>query len=406
MIHACVVGLGGRGYGLLKHVLLKNSDIEVLAVCDLYEDRVARGVETARQAGMTNVKGFTDYKEALNTKGVDTVFVFSDWSTHAEIAIYAMRKGVAVASEVGCEYTLENCFELVRTQETTGTPYMFVENCCWGKEELLATSMARQGVFGTVVHCSGAYGHDLRHEVSYGHVNRHYRFDNYVNRCCDNYPTHDFGPIAKLLNINRGNRVLTVSSFATKAVGLEEYIKTRPDATEEMQQAKFKQGDIVNTILTCSNGETVLLTLDTTLPRSYSRAFTVRGTKGMYEQNTHSVYMDGEVEEWDPAVYYRKAIGNAEAYEAQYLPGIWKNITEEEKKLGHGGMDWFAYKAFADALQRGEAMPIDVYDGATWQAISVLSEISIQQGGAPQAMPDFTNGKWFKRPAKDVCDLK
>ena len=50
-------------------------------------------------------------------------------------------------------------------------------------------------------------------------------------------------------------------------------------------------------------------------------------------------------------------------------------------------------------------MPIDVYDAAVWQAVSVLSEISISQGGAPQAMPDFTNGKWIKRQGKDVCDL-
>ena len=66
-------------------------------------------------------------------------------------------------------------------------------------------------------------------------------------------------------------------------------------------------------------------------------------------------------------------------------------------------MDWFAYNAFADALEAGEEMPIDVYDGATWQAVSVLSEISIKQGGAPQAMPDFTGGKWINRPRKDVC---
>ncbi|MBQ4322879.1 MAG: Gfo/Idh/MocA family oxidoreductase [Clostridia bacterium] len=405
MINACVVGMGGRGYGLLRGVLLNNKDIRILAICDLYEDRVARGVEAARNAGMTEVKGFSDYKEALNTKGLDAVYVFSDWSTHAQIAIYAMKKGIAVASEVGCEYTLENCFNLVRTQQETGTPYMFVENCCFGKEELLATSMARNNLFGTIVHCAGAYGHDLRHEVAYGHVNRHYRFDNYQNRCCENYPTHDFGPIAKLLNINRGNRVLTVSSFATKAVGLGEYIKTRTDATEEMKNAQFKQGDIITTVLTCAGGETVLLSLDTTLPRSYSRNFTVRGTKGAYYQETHSVFLDGEKEYWDPADYHQNTLKNAVQYEAQYLPGLWKNITPEEQSLGHGGMDWFAYKAFAEALQKKEAMPIDVYDGATWQAISVLSEISIQQGGAPQAMPDFTNGQWFKRPSKDVCDL-
>ena len=83
MINACVVGMGGRGYGLLRGVLLNNKDIRILAICDLYEDRVARGVEAARNAGMTEVKGFSDYKEALNTKGLDAVYVFSDWSTHA-----------------------------------------------------------------------------------------------------------------------------------------------------------------------------------------------------------------------------------------------------------------------------------------------------------------------------------
>ncbi len=404
MINACVVGLGCRGYNLLSAVLLKNKDLNIVAVCDLYEDRIQRGLEAVKAAGQS-AKGFTDYKEALATAGVDAVFVFSDWSTHTEIAVYAMKKGIAVASEVGSEYSLENCFELVRVQKETGTPYMFVENCCFGKTELLATAMARKNLFGTIVHCSGSYSHDLRSEIAYGHVNRHYRFDNYLKRCCDNYPTHDLGPIAKLLDINRGNRILTVSSFASKAVGLKEYVKERKDATEEMKSADFKQGDIITTILTCANGETIMLRLDTTLPRSYSRDFTVRGTKGMYMQDTNTVFMDGDKEDyWDMYTYYADNLNNGAKYE-EYLPDMWKNITAEEMEAGHGGMDWFAYKAFTDALQAGTEMPIDVYDAATWQAVSVLSEISIQQGGAPQAMPDFTNGEWHKRSRKDVCDL-
>ncbi len=404
MIHACVIGLGGRGYSLIKHVLLKNEEIKIVAVCDHYEDRIARTQQKIKEHG-GDAKGYTDYKEALNTAGLNAAFVFSDWSTHTEIAIYAMQKGIAVASEVGCEYTLENCYRLVRTQEETGTPYMFMENCCWNKTELLATSMARKGMFGTIVHCAGAYGHDLREEVAYGHVNRHYRFDNYLNRCCDNYPTHDLGPIAKLLDINRGNRILSVSSFASKAVGLEEYIRTREDATEEMKNARFQQGDIVTTVLTCAGGETILLRLDTTLPRSYSREFTVRGTKGLYVQETNSVYLDGEKENWSPAEYYRENLNNATKYEADFLPRIWKDVTPEVLAAGHGGMDWFTYKAFTDALKNGTPMPIDVYDGAVWQAVSVLSEISIREGGTPQAMPDFTNGQWFKRERLDVCEM-
>ena len=135
MINGCVIGLGQRGYDLLKNVLLHNDDINIVAVCDLYEDRVEKALKTVEDAGQS-AKGFTDYKEALEAEGVDAVFVFSDWSTHTEIAVYAMKKGIAVASEVGSEYSIENCIELVRVQEETGTPYMFVENCCWGKSEL------------------------------------------------------------------------------------------------------------------------------------------------------------------------------------------------------------------------------------------------------------------------------
>lgn len=405
MIPCCVIGLGNRGIGLLSEVLLKNPDLEVVALCDVYEDRVERAKEAVHASG-GDALGFLDYKDALALEGISAAFVFTDWSTHTEIAVYAMERGIAVASEVGSEYSLENCYRLVRTQEQTGTPYMFVENCCYGKDELLATAMARRGVFGTVVHCAGSYSHDLRCEISYGKVTRHYRFDNYKSRCCDNYPTHDLGPIAKLLNINRGNRILTVSSFATKAAGLKEYVATREDATDEMKSTDFKQGDIITTVLTCANGETVLLRLDTTLPRSYSRDFTVRGTKGMYMQDTNTVFLDGDKEDyWEPHHYYRDNLGNAAKFEDEYLPALWKNVTPEEMKAGHGGMDWFAYKAFTDALQSGEEMPIDVYDAATWQAVSVLSEISIREGGAPQAMPDFTNDKWFRRPPKDVCPL-
>ena len=63
------------------------------------------------------------------------------------------------------------------------------------------------------------------------------------------------------------------------------------------------------------------------------------------------------------------------------------------------------FKAFVDCLLQGKEMPIDVYDAAAWMAITVLSEQSIQMGGAPQAIPDFTDGKWILREPRDVIDL-
>ena len=42
---------------------------------------------------------------------------------------------------------------------------------------------------------------------------------------CENYPTHELGPIAKVLNINRGNRMVSLTSTASCAKGLNDYLK-------------------------------------------------------------------------------------------------------------------------------------------------------------------------------------
>ena len=65
--------------------------------------------------------------------------------------------------EVGGAYSVEECFALVRAQEETKTPFMFLENCCYGRREMMVMRMVEEGVFGDIVHCSGAYEHDLRH---------------------------------------------------------------------------------------------------------------------------------------------------------------------------------------------------------------------------------------------------
>lgn len=402
-MNIAIIGYGCRGQNVTKEVLSKIKGLNIVSVCDKYEDCALLAEKDCISFGFSP-KAFTDYRQALSVANIDAAIIFTSWETHCEIAVYAMEKGIPVASEVGGEYSLDNCYTLVRTQERTSTPYMFLENCCYGEEELLATSLVRRGKLGTVVACSGAYGHDLRNEIAYGHQNRHYRFDNYKNRCVENYPTHELGPIAKLLNINRGNRIVSLSSFASKSAGLKEYISSRDDATEEMKKSEFLQGDIVETILKCADGTLIRLTLDTTLPRSYSRAFTVRGTKGSYFMDTNSFFFDGDKEYWVPAEYTEKVLNNASDF-ASLRPDIWKNITEEDRASGHGGMDWFCYNAFFDALKSNKPMPIDVYDGALWAAIAPLSEKSIIEGGAVQSVPDFTNGKWITRSQEDVVPL-
>ena len=158
-------------------------------------------------------------------------------------------------------------------------------------------------------------------------------------------------------------------------------------------------------LITCSDGSTISLRLDTTLPRSYSRELTVHGTRGLYEENTYSVYLEGEPEDFDTCKFYKEVFGNAQRFEEAYLPKAWREITEEMLKAGHGGMDSVEFRVFVDCLKQNKPMPIDVYDAASWMCISAISEASIAMGGAPQAIPDFTNGRWVRRAPTDVIEL-
>lgn len=405
-----VVGYGQRGSSMTRSVILKINEIDVVAVCDEYQDRVEEGIKDLKEIRGIDAFGTTNYHELLAREDVEAVYVASSWESHVEVAIEAMKAGKAVAMEVGGAYSIEELTTLVKTQETTGMPFMLMENCCFNKTELLATAVARDGKFGKIVYCEGCYAHDLREEISKGNIIRHYRLRNYTNRNSENYPTHELGPIAKLLNINRGNRMLSLVSVASGAFGLEQYIADHPELVEQdptLAGRRFKQGDIVDTIITCAGGETIHLRLDTTLPRFYSRNFTIRGTKGMYNQDTNTFFMDGTEEKHsiNTVEYVKEFLENGKDYEEEYLPAEWRGMTPDLIRDGHGGMDIVEFRRFIECLREGKEMPIDVYDAAAWMAVTALSEQSILAGGAPQMIPDFTNGKWMQREPLDVVKL-
>ena len=399
-----VIGYGLRGKTITKQILLKMDDVDVVAVCDEYEDRAQAAADAVEKVKGARPFSTTNHQEVLALDSLDCVYVATSWETHVEVAIEALEKGIPVALEVGGAYSLESLWALVRTQERTQTPFMFMENCCFAKDELLATALVRRGILGDVVHCHGIYGHYLAEEIASGDQKRHYRLRNYLTRNGENYPTHELGPIAKILNINRGNRMVSLVSVASRAAGMEEYIRLNADKYPDLVGKKFRQGDIVNTIITCADGSTISLCLDTTLPRHYSREFTVRGTKGMYEQGNNYVHLMEDKEDWDPAKHYQEYGNNAVKYE-EYLPAVWKNITSEEINAGHGGMDAIEFRVFVDCLRNNKPMPIDVYDAASWMCITELSEASVAQGGMPQSIPDFTSGMWTRREPQDVVNI-
>lgn len=395
-LNVAVIGVSKRGLGLME-CIFEMEDIKITVVSDLYEDRMEEAANFVYQRCGYRPFCCSDYREAVKRRDVDCVINSSAWSAHTRIALASMKAGKPVGMEVGGAYSLNECWELIRTYEETGVTCMMLENCCYGREEMTILNMIKKGVFGELIHCQGGYQHDLREEISMGIENRHYRFRNYENRNGEIYPTHEAGPIAKYLNINRGNRFVALTSMASKTRGLHQWILDNKGAGHEHAKIDFTQGDIVTTMIKCVHGETVLLIHDTSLPRVYSRGGRVQGTKAIWMEDKNAVHIDkvspdesqGEAA-WEPL----------EKYMESYEHPLWREYRNDGVKSGHGGMDYLVLRAFFESVLNKVPAPIDVYDTASWMAISCLSEESAAMGSMPVAFPDFTNGMWICREAE------
>jgi len=400
-----LIGVGLRGTSHLKMVLRRN-DVEVNAICDIDKSAALRAVEIVRKSRgrepAVYSKGEEDFRNLVKRNDLDGVIISTPWRWHAPMAIATMKANKYVGLEVPALLTLDEAWNLVKTFESTGSHCMFLENVCYRRDVMTILHMVRKGLFGELIHCHCGYQHDLRdikfndgkkpHGVGVefgdkGINEAKWRTQHSIDRNGDIYPTHGVGPVATMLNINRGNRFVSLTSTATKSRGLHNYIVEHGGSSHPNANIKFKLGDIVITVIQCANGETVVVSHDTNLPRPYSLNFRVQGTKGLWMRDNGSIYLEGESSEshqWE----------SFERYEKTYDHPLWKKHERDAEGAGHGGMDFFIMHAFIESVKRNIAPPIDVYDAVTWSAISPLSEMSIANGSNSVNFPDFTHGSW------------
>ncbi len=402
------IGVGLRGQAHLE-LALRRSDVEVIALCDIQPRMMDMALDLVAKSGKRKpqviLQGAEGYKMLLGNTDIDAVIISTPWEWHYIMCMDAMTAGKYVGCEVITGMTIAECTNLVATSEKTKMPLMMLENVCYRRDVMAVLNMVRQNVFGELIHLQGGYQHDLR-EVKFNDGNRaigggvefgekgfseaRWRTQHSVDRNGDLYPTHGAGPIAMMLNINRGNRFTSLVSYSTKARGLHDYIVKNGGNDHPNAKVKFKLGDVVTTMINTVNEETVLLQHDTNLPRPYSLGFRVQGTEGLWMDVNKSMYIQGK----SPKAHQWEA---AQPWLDRYDHPLWKKFGSDASGAGHGGMDWFVLNAFVEAAKKKVNTPQDVYDAVTWSAITPLSEMSIMQGGASVEFPDFTAGKWKDR---------
>jgi hypothetical protein len=309
------------------------------------------------------------------------------------MALYAMNNGKHAAVEVPAAKTIDECWSLVETSEKTKKHCMMLENCCYDFFELLTLNMARQGLFGELLHAEGAYIHDLMKDYNFkkpgegGYSDMWRLKENWRNG--NLYPTHGLGPIAQCLNINRGDQMdhLTAMSTGDFSMGpLANELAAKDDFYKPFA-GKTYRGNMNTTLIRTVKGKTMMLQHDVSSPRPYSRIHLLSGTKGMAQK-------------WPSP--QRIAFGHSwikedefKTYEAKYTPEIVKKIGEMAKKVGgHGGMDFMMDWRLIDCLRNGLPLDQDVYDAALWSVVVPLSEQSVANKSRTVDVPDFSRGAW------------
>ena len=391
------IGTGNRGRGLIKG-LLNIQGANIAAVCEPHQinlDRVMKMFKGKGQSPKIYSNGDLDYRNMLEKENLDAVFIATPWQWHAKMAVEAMKSGAHALVEVPAAETVEECWEMVRTSEKTGKQCMMMENTCYGREELMILNMVQLGVFGEITHAEGAYIHEMRkkfHHSNPEHGSGFWRCQKWTERDANLYPTHGLGPVAQYMNINWGDRFDYLVSMSSPARARQVYTEKKFPADHKWNKAKFVTGDMNTSMIKTVKGKTIMLQYDVTTPRPYTRINLVQGTKGTFRGYPERILIEGKTtgHKWETTDKYHKE------YDHPLIKKMWE---VSKKQGGHGGMDYLMLWRIIYCLKHGMQLDQDVYDAAAWSAVTELTAKSVASRSAPMDFPDFTQGKWEKRPA-------
>lgn len=389
------IGLGMRGIGAIHRYSFLEG-VEIKALCDVVPQKVKDAQQYMQDKGMAAADEYTgeeDWKKICERDDIDLIYVCTNWELHTPIAVYAMEHGKHVAVEVPAALTIDECWQLVNTAERTGKHCMQLENCNYDFFEMATLNMAQQGLFGEIVHCEGAYIHDLRwlnfmEENGYWNM---WRLKHHETRDANLYPTHGLGPVCHAMNIHRGDKMNYLVSMSSNQFGNTAYAREKFGEDSDYAKRTYKKGDMNTTLVKTSRGKTIMIQHDVTSPRPYSRIHMISGTKGFalkypkkgiaLDPNAHS-FLEGEALDSILKVYEHPII---------------KEVGEKAKEVGgHGGMDFVMDYRLVYCLHHGLPLDQDVYDAAEWSSIIELSEQSVMNQSSPVRVPDFTRGAWNK----------
>ncbi len=401
------VGLGMRGPGAVERWCYIPG-VQIVALCDYEQKRAEACQNILRKAGMPPAEvyyGEKGYEELCKREDIDIVYIATDWKHHFPVAKCALENGKHAAIEVPSAMNLQECWDLINLSEKTRKHCMILENCCYDWFEMNTLNMAQNGVFGEVLRAQGAYIHNLddfwgAYWKSGKDDKLGWRMRYNKDHRGDVYATHGLGPVAQALDIHRGDRMVTLVAMDTKSVHGKEYV----ERVTGQPCNDFKNGDHTTTLIRTENGKVIEIQHNVMNPQPYNRLYQLTGTKGFANKYPSEGYaldkkqmaasgVTPKVDDLSSHGFMPKT--EMDALVAKYQHPILKKYGEMAKEVGgHGGMDFIMDARLVYCLQNGLPLDMDVYDLAEWCSLAELGALSMDNGCAPVAFPDFTRGHW------------
>ncbi len=392
-----LIGLGNRGMGMLSGWAAVPGT-QIVAVCDIRADRATSAADEAESAGHPRPVEYggsdRSFQQMLDREELDLVYVATPWEFHFEHGRAALRAGCHTGVELPVATELDELWELVDTSERERRHLWLMENCSYGRNELAMLKMAHDGVFGDVTNGHGGYLHDLRELLfSDTYYTDAWRRKWHTRSIASFYPMHGLAPIAAAMDVNRGDRMLTLRATATAPRGLADYRERFIPRDHPSWNETYINGDLVTCLIETHRGRVIRAEHDVSSPRPYSRINSLAGSRAIVEdyvpvgESGARIYAEPD--------HSGHAWRDFTPYRDEYDHWLWKKVgSNPGNPGGHGGIDYILQWRIVQQMRAGLVPDIDVYDAAVWCSPVPLSVMSLRRDGRPVEVPDFTRGRW------------
>ncbi len=359
--------VGGRfGAGFQFH---EHPDCTVEAVSDLRPDRRENLMKV-----YSCQKSYESLEKLILDPKIDAVFIATPAPDHVRHVVMTLKAGKHVLCAVPAAMTLEECYLLRETVQSTGLTYMMAETSVYRQNTISVRKFHEEGQFGEIFSAAAEYNHPGLDSLWFEDGKPTWRHGLPPLL----YPTHC---TAFLISVT-GERLKKVSGLGWG--DQSPLLKNNPYNNPFWNETAFFTTDKGHPFRVEVNWKGAFKSGE----RGEWRGDKMSFFSALEEGNEHTIVRIADVAGKDDAGFEHKA-----NVTESYKQTMWwqTDLLPEPMRhnSGHDGSHTFITHEFIDALIHHRQPKINVYEALAYTAPGIVAHQSALKGGICSDIPDF-----------------